>query len=49
MDENGMRIDLLEKKLSDLKAKGIKPKFIYTIPNYQNPAGASFSCGRCFL
>ena len=43
MDENGMRIDLLEKKISELKAKGIKPKFIYTIPNYQNPAGYTMS------
>ena len=46
MDENGMRIDLLEKKISDLKSKGIKPKFIYTIPNFQNPAGYTMSLER---
>lgn len=46
MDENGMRIDLLEREISDLKAKGIKPKFIYTIPNFQNPAGYTMSLER---
>jgi 2-aminoadipate transaminase len=39
LDEYGMRSDLLEKKLSELKSKGKKPKFIYIIPDFQNPAG----------
>jgi len=38
-DEHGMRADILEEKLAKLKSEGIKPKFIYTIPDFQNPAG----------
>jgi len=46
LDENGMRADLLEKALADLKAKGEKPKFIYTIPDFQNPAGITMPESR---
>lgn len=38
-DEQGMSAIELEKALADLKAKGEKPKFIYIIPDFQNPAG----------
>lgn len=38
-DEHGMRSDILEEKLEELKANGEKPKFIYIIPDFQNPAG----------
>jgi 2-aminoadipate transaminase len=38
-DKHGMRSDLLEQKLQEMKAKGEKPKFIYIIPDFQNPAG----------
>ncbi|AJC72651.1 hypothetical protein X802_02070 [Thermococcus guaymasensis DSM 11113] len=37
----GMRVDLLEKKLRELRAKGVKVKFIYTIPTGQNPMGVT--------
>ena len=40
-DENGMRSDKVEEVLADLKAKGEKPKFIYIIPDFQNPAGVT--------
>jgi 2-aminoadipate transaminase len=46
MDENGMRADLLEKKLAELKKQNIKPKFIYIIPDFQNPAGVTMSESR---
>ena len=39
LDEDGMRMDALAKALADLKAKGITPKYIYTIPTVQNPTG----------
>ncbi|HOE90862.1 MAG TPA: PLP-dependent aminotransferase family protein [Candidatus Cloacimonadota bacterium] len=39
LDDQGMSAELLEKKLAELKAKNITPKFIYTIPDFQNPAG----------
>ena len=40
LDENGMRMDALERSLSDLRARGRKPKFIFTIPTVQNPTGS---------
>ena len=40
LDEEGLRLDALKQKLEELKAKGIKPKYIYTIPTVQNPTGA---------
>ena len=39
LDQDGMRMDVLAATLDDLKAKGIRPKFIYTIPTVQNPTG----------
>lgn len=38
-DEKGMSAVELEEKLAELKSKGEKPKFIYVIPDFQNPAG----------
>jgi len=37
LDQGGMRMDALEAALAELKAKGVRPKFIYTIPTVQNP------------
>lgn len=37
LDGEGMRMDALAKALADLKARGITPKYIYTIPTVQNP------------
>ena len=39
LDEYGLRSDLLEKMLAEMKAKNDLPKFIYIIPDFQNPAG----------
>lgn len=44
MDEDGMRMDLLEAKLAELGPRGAK--FIYTIPNFQNPGGVTLSLER---
>ncbi|HDR89838.1 MAG TPA: PLP-dependent aminotransferase family protein [Bacteroidetes bacterium] len=38
-DEHGMRSDELRQVLSEMKSEGKKPKFIYIIPDFQNPAG----------
>src|SRR5262245_24669125 len=46
MDEAGMRIDLLEQLLDRLAADGRRPKFIYTVPSFQNPAGVTLSAER---
>ncbi len=45
-DEKGMRADILEEKLTELKTQGIKPKFIYIIPDFQNPAGITMPESR---
>ena len=39
LDGDGMRIDALSNALDDLKRKGVRPKYIYTIPTVQNPTG----------
>jgi 2-aminoadipate transaminase len=46
MDRDGMPIDALESTLDRLQAEGRRPKFIYTIPNFQNPAGVTMSLTR---
>ena len=40
LDDEGLRLDVVKQKLEELKQKGIKPKYIYTIPTVQNPTGA---------
>lgn len=37
LDRDGMRMDALAAALAGLKAKGVRPKYIYTIPTVQNP------------
>lgn len=46
MDDDGMRIDVLEETLDRLEAEGRRPKFIYTIPTFQNPGGVTMSLER---
>ncbi|PID28207.1 MAG: aminotransferase [Candidatus Cloacimonadota bacterium] len=46
LDDKGMRADELEKTLAEMKAKGEKPKFIYIIPDFQNPAGITMPLER---
>jgi 2-aminoadipate transaminase len=40
LDGEGLRLDALQAKLDELKKRGVKPKYIYTIPTVQNPTGA---------
>jgi 2-aminoadipate transaminase len=44
MDDGGMRMDLLEAELARIGPGGAK--FIYTIPNFQNPAGVTLEPAR---
>ncbi len=46
MDRDGMRVEKLEEALDGLEAEGRRPKFIYTVPNFQNPAGVTMSLPR---
>jgi len=40
LDADGIVIDVLAQQLAELKAHGITPKFIYTIPTIQNPTAS---------
>mgnify|MGYP001405857683 CR=1 FL=1 len=42
LDDAGMRVDVL----AGLLAGGLRPKIVYTIPDYQNPTGLSMSAER---
>ncbi len=46
MDSEGMRVDLLEETIDALEREGRRLKFIYTVPTFQNPAGATMSLAR---
>jgi 2-aminoadipate transaminase len=42
LDEDGMQVEALADRLAD----GLRPKIVYTIPDYQNPTGLSMSTER---
>jgi 2-aminoadipate transaminase len=46
MDRDGMRVQDLEELLDELESSGRRPKFIYTVPNFHNPAGVTMSLER---
>ena len=46
VDEGGMQMDALASVLADLQAKGVTPKYIYTIPTVQNPTGTVMPMDR---
>lgn len=46
LDGQGLRIDALEAILRDLRARGVQPKYIYTIPTIQNPTGSVLPLDR---
>jgi 2-aminoadipate transaminase len=46
MDEHGMRVDRLAETLDRLDREGRTPKFVYTVPSFQNPAGVTLSLER---
>ena len=46
MDADGMRVDRLEETLDRLEREGRTPKFIYTVPTFQNPAGVTMALDR---
>jgi 2-aminoadipate transaminase len=46
LDGDGMRADALEAALADCKQRGVRPKYIYTIPTVQNPTGTIMPTAR---
>ncbi len=46
MDAHGLVPELLTDALRTLAGRGITPKFLYTIPNFHNPAGVTLAVER---
>jgi 2-aminoadipate transaminase len=46
MDDDGLVPDALDAVLGALRAQGRTPKFLYTIPNFHNPAGVTLPVAR---
>lgn len=47
VDEDGIRVDLVEDKLKEARKNGgPMPKVLYVMPNYHNPTGVSLSLER---
>lgn len=46
MDDEGEIPDIMEARIKEAIARGKKPKFIYVIPDFQNPAGMTMSAKR---
>jgi 2-aminoadipate transaminase len=46
VDREGMRTDALASTLADLARRGLRAKYIYTIPTVQNPTGTILSEAR---
>ncbi|MDR3538054.1 MAG: PLP-dependent aminotransferase family protein [Acetobacteraceae bacterium] len=46
LDADGIVIDALAEQLATLKARGVTPKFIYTIPTIQNPTASILPLDR---
>src|SRR3954470_4337086 len=46
MDAHGLVPDALRQAIATVKAAGRRIKFLYTIPNYHNPAGVTLAAAR---
>jgi len=45
-DAHGLDVDALEAALTRLRAAGTPPRFLYTIPTFNNPTGVTMELGR---
>src|ERR687896_323396 len=45
-DDDGMQVERLPEVLDRLDREGRTPKFVYTVPTFQNPAGVTMSLER---
>lgn len=46
LDAAGLRADALAETIPRLRAAGKQPKFLYTVPNFNNPSGITMSAAR---
>ena len=45
-DDDGLRVDGLAQTLDDLATQGRRPRFLYIVPTFGNPTGASLAADR---
>jgi 2-aminoadipate transaminase len=46
LDKQGLDIEAVGRVLADLKSKGVRPKYLYTIPTVQNPTASILPLDR---
>ena len=46
LDDEGMDLEEMEKVLKELDKEGRRPRFIYAIPDFQNPSGVTMTLER---
>jgi 2-aminoadipate transaminase len=46
MDGQGLQVEQLQERISNLKQQGLYPKLLYTVPTFQNPTGATLTLAR---
>jgi 2-aminoadipate transaminase len=46
LDREGLRTDLLEQRLIERRGHGVRPKLIYTVPDFHDPTGVTLSRRR---
>ena len=46
MDDDGLIPEALEEAIRRTAAAGRRAKFLYTVPNFHNPAGVTLAAGR---
>jgi 2-aminoadipate transaminase len=46
MDHDGMAVDRLADLAHEVRAQGLRPRLVYTVPTFHNPTGLSLSLGR---
>jgi len=46
LDKDGLQMDILEDRVKELQKAHIRPKFVYTVPNFHNPAGVTMTLER---
>lgn len=46
LDEDGLDPDRVERMIEELAREGVRPKYLYTIPTFQNPGGCTTTLER---
>jgi 2-aminoadipate transaminase len=46
LDDAGLDVEAVEREIHRLEAAGTPPRFVYTIPTFNNPAGVTMSLAR---